>query len=71
MPSIAYRTCILIKIAYDRYMKLRLQALVLILSFVLAFVCHQSPLSGFTVPLVGIYIVLYIVLSAGRKAKAS
>jgi hypothetical protein len=50
-------------------MKLVIQALVLILSFVLAFVCHQTPLSGFTVPLVGIMIVLYIVLSARQKGK--
>ncbi len=47
-------------------MKLVLQSLVLILSFVLIFIWQNTPLSAFTIPLLGILIVLYFVLSARK-----
>lgn len=50
-------------------MEFVLQALILILSFTIAFVWHQTPLSAFTVPLVGAMITLYILLSARKKGK--
>jgi hypothetical protein len=50
-------------------MKILLQSLVLILSFVFVFVWKETPLISYTVPLSGLLIVLYILLSARKKGK--
>ncbi len=50
-------------------MRFVFQALVLILSFIFTFVWKETPLVSYTVPLVGILIVLYILLSARRGGK--
>lgn len=48
-------------------MKLILQALVLILSFVIVFIWEQTPLSGYTVQILAILVVLYLIVSARKK----
>lgn len=48
-------------------MKLVLQALVLILSFVIVFIWEQTPLSGYTVQILGFLVVLYLIVSARKK----
>ncbi|MCL6096357.1 MAG: hypothetical protein M1444_01570 [Patescibacteria group bacterium] len=48
-------------------MKLIRQALVLILSFVLVFVWQNTPLSGYTVQILAILVVLYLIVSARKK----
>jgi hypothetical protein len=48
-------------------MKLVLQALVLILSFAIVFVWEQTPLSGYTIQILGILVALYIIVSARKK----
>jgi hypothetical protein len=50
-------------------MKFLLQAAVLILSFVIVFVWHNSSLADYTVSLLGILIVLYMVLSLRKRGK--
>jgi hypothetical protein len=50
-------------------MKFVFQALVLILSFVFAFVWKETPLAVYTIPLVGILIILYIFLAARKGGK--
>jgi len=50
-------------------MKIVLQSLVLILSFVFVFVWKETPLINYTVALSGVLIVLYILLSARNKGK--
>lgn len=50
-------------------MKIVLQALVLILSFVFVFVWKETPLVNYTVALSGALIVLYILFSARNKGK--
>jgi hypothetical protein len=50
-------------------MKILLQALVLILSFVFVFVWKETPLINYTVALSGALIVLYILFSARNKGK--
>ena len=50
-------------------MKILLQSLVLILSFVFVFVWKETPLSNYTVALSGALIVFYILLSARKKGK--
>ncbi len=50
-------------------MKILLQALVLIVSFVFVFVWKETPLINYTVALSGVLIVLYILLSARKKGK--
>jgi hypothetical protein len=50
-------------------MKLVLQALVLILSFVIVFIWGQTPLSNYTVQILGFLVVLYLIVSARKKGK--
>jgi hypothetical protein len=50
-------------------MKILLQSLVLVFSFVFVFVWKETPLINYTVPLSGLLIVLYILLSARKKGK--
>jgi hypothetical protein len=50
-------------------MKILLQSLVLVLSFVFVFVWKETPLIAYTVPLSGLLIVFYILLSARKKGK--
>ena len=50
-------------------MKFLLQAAVLILSFGVIFVWHNSPLADYTVSFLGILIVLYMVLSLRKRGK--
>jgi hypothetical protein len=50
-------------------MKFLLQAAVLILSFVVVFVWHNSPLADYTVSFLGILIVLYMILSLRKRGK--
>jgi len=50
-------------------MKIVLQALVLIFSFVFVFVWKETPLINYTVALSGVLIVGYILLSARKKGK--
>src|ERR1035437_27173 len=50
-------------------MKILLQALVLIFSFVFVFVWKQTPLVNYTVALSGVLIILYILFSARNKGK--
>jgi signal transduction histidine kinase len=50
-------------------MKIVLQALVLIFSFVFVFVWKETPLVNYTVALSGVLIVGYILLSARKKGK--
>jgi hypothetical protein len=50
-------------------MKLILQALVLILSFVLVFIWEQTPFSGYTVQILAFLVVLYLIISARKKGK--
>jgi hypothetical protein len=50
-------------------MKLVLQALVLILSFVIVFIWGQTPLSDYTVQILGFLVVLYLIVSARKKGK--
>src|ERR1035437_6816777 len=50
-------------------MKLVLQALVLIISFVIVFIWEQTPLSGYTVQILGFLVVLYLIVSARKKGK--
>jgi hypothetical protein len=48
-------------------MKLVLQALVLIISFVIVFIWEQTPLSGYTVQILAVLVVLYLIISARKK----
>ncbi len=48
-------------------MKLIIQSLLLLASFVVVFLWQASPLADFTVPAVGFLIFLYLLLSKGRK----
>ncbi|MGA2911650.1 MAG: hypothetical protein ABSE17_03385 [Candidatus Levyibacteriota bacterium] len=50
-------------------MKILLQSLILVLSFVFVFVWKETPFASYTVPLSGLLIVLYILLSARQKGK--
>jgi hypothetical protein len=50
-------------------MKILLQSLVLIVSFVFVFIWKETPLINYTVALSGILIVLYILVSARKKGK--
>ena len=50
-------------------MKLLIQAIVLILSFVLVFIWQQTILSGFTIQALGVLVLLYIILSARKKGQ--
>lgn len=50
-------------------MKILLQSLVLVLSFVFVFVWKETPLINYTVALSGVLIVCYILLSARKKGK--
>lgn len=50
-------------------MKLVLQALVLILSFVIVFIWGQTPLSDYTVQILAFLVVLYLIVSARKKGK--
>ncbi|MCL5435291.1 MAG: hypothetical protein M1405_02795 [Patescibacteria group bacterium] len=50
-------------------MRFILQALVLILSFVLVFVWQNTPLSGYTVQILGVLVVVYLIISARRKGQ--
>jgi len=50
-------------------MKLILQAIVLILSFVLVFVWQNTPLSGYTVQTLGVLVVVYLIISARRRGQ--
>jgi hypothetical protein len=50
-------------------MKILLQSLVLIFSFVFVFVWKETPLINYTVALSGLLIALYILLSARKKGK--
>lgn len=50
-------------------MKFVFQALVLILSFIFVFVWKETPFIKYTVPLVGVLIVLYILLASRRSGK--
>jgi len=49
-------------------MKLVLQSLVLVLSFALVFIWEQTPLSNYTVQILGFLVVLYIIISARKKS---
>lgn len=49
-------------------MKLFLQTLVLILSFAIVFVWENSPLSNYTVQILGFLVFLYLIISARKKA---
>ena len=48
-------------------MKLLVQSAVLILSFVVIFVWQNSPLGTYTVPMLGLLIALYLIISARKK----
>jgi len=48
-------------------MNLVLQTLVLILSFVIVFIWEQTPLSDYTVQILGFLVVLYVIVSARKK----
>jgi hypothetical protein len=48
-------------------MKFILQILVLILSFATVFIWEQTPLSDFTIQILGALVVLYIIISARKK----
>jgi hypothetical protein len=50
-------------------MKILLQSLVLVLSFVFVFVWKETPLVNYTVALSGVLIILYILVSARKKGK--
>jgi hypothetical protein len=50
-------------------MKFLLQAAVLILSFAIVFFWHNFPLADLTVPLLGILIVIYLILSFRKGGK--
>jgi hypothetical protein len=50
-------------------MKFLLQAMVLVLSFVIVFFWHNFPMEGLTVPLLGILIAVYLVLSFRKGGK--
>jgi hypothetical protein len=50
-------------------MKILLQSLVLVFSFVFVFVWKETPLINYTVALSGVLIILYILLSARKKGK--
>jgi hypothetical protein len=50
-------------------MKILLQSLVLVLSFVFVFVWKETPLVNYTVALSGVLILGYILLSARKKGK--
>jgi len=50
-------------------MKFLLQTAVLILSFVVVFIWQNSPLADYTVPFLGILIVLYLILSLRKGGK--
>ncbi len=50
-------------------MKILLQSLFRILSFVFVFVWKETPLINYTVPLSGLLIIFYILLSARKKGK--
>ncbi len=50
-------------------MKFFSQSLILILSFVIIFVWQQTPLSSYTVPILGLLIFVYLLLSARKRGK--
>lgn len=50
-------------------MKLFLQTLVLILSFVIVFVWENSPLLNYTVQILGFLVFLYLIISARKKGQ--
>ena len=50
-------------------MKLILQALVLVLSFVLVFIWEQTPFSGYTIQALAILVALYLIISARKKGQ--
>ncbi len=50
-------------------MKLILQAAVLILSFVLVFVWQNTPLSSYTVQVLGVLVIAYLIISARRRSR--
>jgi hypothetical protein len=50
-------------------MKILLQSLVLIVSFVFVFIWKETPLINYTVALSGVLIILYILVSARKKGK--
>ena len=50
-------------------MKLFLQSLVIISSFIAIFIWQNSPLKDFTVQLLGLFIVLYFIISARKGGK--
>lgn len=50
-------------------MKLIRQSLILILSFLLVFVWQNSPLSSYTIPIIGLLVFIYLLLSARKKGE--
>ena len=50
-------------------MKLVLQALVLILSFVLIFVWEQTPISGYTIQALAVLVVIYLLVAARKRGQ--
>lgn len=50
-------------------MNLILQSLVIITSFIIVFIWQNSPLKDFTVQLLGLFIVLYFIISARKGGK--
>lgn len=46
-----------------------LQSLILILSFIFVFIFVRAPFSGYTVPLIGVLVISYLILGARNKAK--
>jgi hypothetical protein len=55
------------QIAYDNYMKLLLQALILALSFVLVFIWEQTPLANFTIQALAFLVIVYFIVAARNK----
>ncbi len=50
-------------------MKFFSQSLILILSFVIIYIWQQTPLSTYTIPILGLLIFVYLLLSARKKGK--
>jgi len=50
-------------------MKLLFQSFVLIVSFILILIWHETPLSEATVPILGVLVAAYILISARKKGK--
>ena len=66
MPSIV---AFCLGILYDWTMRVLLQSLLLLFSFALVFLWQASPLSSYTLPIIGFLIIVYVVSSLATTKK--